>query len=690
MKSKSTNSTITLNVIPLNLEEEALKCSFYKENHNGQNLVPLTPQEMPKNLSDMYTEPLYTDFSIREDASTTVTVKYKISPRFAKHYLNYRLYNWFQGRARLRKKDFVRNNEFYFIAGEDEKNDIVMFDRFTVRGTYQRLTDGFELTVMYSGTMKVWKKPVYEYPGVSTDLRKVVYKGEVYPYEDLMEKGQADRKEMYPVVNRDVADALNLPAPGWKKINKLKRHTEKIDWFYNEFICDADFRKTFQPSDSGYMAVKEEELSRLPPKAANLLFGGRVVDKNPYEGMKNGGPYQPPAVSHIELFLIVAEDDAKTIGNSLYNMLKKGKGHFPGLNRYARVPVHHSEHHLTYTDMENPLPEIQQHLQQMNLKEGVHYGAVYVSPIHKDNPDPEKHRVYYRVKEELLKHNITSQVIDRNSVTDSSFAYYLPNIAVALLAKLGGVPWTLERKTRKELVIGVGAYSPNRRRKTYLGSAFCFSNNGDFRGFDSFTADNHLMLAGSFQKAIRQFKEENKEVERVVIHYYKKMNREEAAMVKQALKELNMDIPVVILTIHKSKSKDLVLSDRAIGHRLPLSGTWMKSGFNQFLLCNNTRFDETDEKIRSYPFPVKVYFDIAEENKPEEGTKPLLDQYLDDPEWVEELLEQVYQFSRLNWQTVSVKDLPVTVRYPEMVARKFPYFAGDVIPEFGKHNFWFL
>lgn len=633
----------------------------------------MTPAEMPVNLSDLYTDSLYTDFTSRGDADTTVVVKFELSRKFAKHYLNYRIYQWFEARARLRKKDFVRNNEFFFTTGEDKENDIITFDRFTVRGTYGRLTEGFELTVMYGGTMKVWKKPIYDYTGPSTDFSKVIYNKEVHRYEELIKKKQVDRRQMYPVVNRDVADTLGLPRPAWERVNKMERHARKIDWFYENFLQQEDFIETFQPDENGYMHVRNEDLHRLRPEAANLLFGSGHVNRNPYEGMKNAGPYEPPRVSHIELMLIVAEQDTKTIGNNLYSYLKNGKNHFPGLNRYARVPVYHNNRHITFKDTDNPLPEIEQKLQKMTLKNNVQYVAVYISPISKDTRDPEKHRVYYRLKEELLKYNITSQVIYRESVTDSSFAFYLPNIAVAMLAKLGGVPWTLERKAKEELVIGVGAYSPGRKRKTYLGSAFCFSNHGDFRGFNSFTADNHIMLAGSFQKAIRQFREENDKVERVVIHYYKKMRKEEARMIRQSLKELKLDIPVVILTIHKSMSKDLVLCDRAVNHRLPLSGTWMKSGFNQFLLCNNTRFDDPGEKIRSYPWPVKVYVDVAAD-EPEEGEKPLLEQYLDDPDWVEELLEQVYQFSRLNWQTVSVKSLPVTVRYPEMVARKFPLF----------------
>lgn len=127
----------------------------------------------------------------------------------------------------------------------------------------------------------------------------------------------------------------------------------------------------------------------------------------------------------------------------------------------------------------------------------------------------------------------------------------------------------------------------------------------------------------------------------------------------------------------------MLVADRNKSHCLPLSGTYMRSGFNQFLLCNNTRFDEASESLNGHPYPVKVYFDTGGEGD--------IKEQLEDEEWVYELLEQVYQFSRLSWKGInSVQSMPVTISYPEMVAEKFPYFEGDMIPEFGKRNFWFL
>ncbi|MDZ7720020.1 MAG: Piwi domain-containing protein [Balneolaceae bacterium] len=689
----SQSSGLTLNLIPLQGDSKKV-FQFYKEKRSDGD-VPLEPNEFPEMIDKRHGDSrLYTDFS-DEDADITFELSFKDAPFFAKHYLNYRFFEWFRKREEVRmiRTDFVGNLELYFLIKKGKEKNVGVFDCFKVRGGYGRCTDGFECTVIYDGMKQVWLRPVYEYPGETTDIKTVAYDRSLHSYKRLMESGTADTKEVYPVINYKIREILELPGYRKKTGNKIRHYTEKIDWFYNRFIESELFRDEFQPDSSGYWTVPENRVQRLPLSSADLEFGKGVVDRNPFQGLKEGGPYQPPAVAHMELFMIVHESSTKTLGNRLYMDLKKGRASFPGLSAFAKMPLHIRDKNITFKNEDDPLPEIRKALREMELKEHIRYGAIYISPIAKDDPDPARHAVYYRMKEELLKYGITSQTIFRGSIMDSSFNLYLPNIATALVAKMGGRPWSLKQETSKELVIGIGAYRPNKLRKRYLGSAFCFTRNGEFRGFDSFTADDDIKLTGSILKAVRDFHKKNENMERVIIHFYKQMKRREAKELHRKIRELNLDVPLVILTIHKSASRDLILSDRSVSHRLPLSGTWTRIGDRQFLLYNNTRYGLPNDKMKSYHYPLKVRIDIADNyNKEEKWEEYIerLDQKLEEEGWVEELLRQVYQFSRLDWQSVSVTTTPVTVKYPEMVARRFPYFKSETLPEFGKRNLWFL
>jgi hypothetical protein len=57
---------------------------------------------------------------------------------------------------------------------------------------------------------------------------------------------------------------------------------------------------------------------------------------------------------------------------------------------------------------------------------------------------------------------------------------------------------------------------------------------------------------------------------------------------------------------------------------------------------------------------------------------------------MKELIDQVYQFSRMYWKSISQQNLPVTTIYPEMVAEIYPHFEAENLPVFGKKNLWFL
>lgn len=112
---------------------------------------------------------------------------------------------------------------------------------------------------------------------------------------------------------------------------------------------------------------------------------------------------------------------------------------------------------------------------------------------------------------------------------------------------------------------------------------------------------------------------------------------------------------------------------------MPYSGTIVKVGRYEYLLFNNTRYNENSIlKEKDYHFPIKISF---------KSSKPGL---LENPELIEELTDQVYQFSRMYWKSVSQQSLPVTICYPEMVAEIFSHFESDTIPPFGQKNLWFL
>src|SRR5699024_5772035 len=115
------------------------------------------------------------------------------------------------------------------------------------------------------------------------------------------------------------------------------------------------------------------------------------------------------------------------------------------------------------------------------------------------------------------------------------------------------------------------------KNRKYVGSAFCFSNRGGFRGFQCFTKEETDMLAGSIHEAVRDYVAEYDKPERLVIHYYKKMSYKERRPIERMLRDLGLkEVPVVVVTINKTPSRDVVLFDGDYGGKMPLSGTYVR------------------------------------------------------------------------------------------------------------------
>jgi len=248
------------------------------------------------------------------------------------------------------------------------------------------------------------------------------------------------------------------------------------------------------------------------------------------------------------------------------------------------------------------------------------------------------------------------------------------------LAKMGGIPWRLARSRANELIIGVGAFKPRDAAHRYVGSAFCFSNDGKFEGFGCYKKNETKLLAGSIKDQVEKFIEQHQSVRRIIIHFYKEISDpEELQPILKMLDSIGYgDVPVIVITINKTESREFLAFDMNSEGKMPLSGTYLSIGYNKFLLFNNVRYkEEVPIAAKDYHFPVKL---SIKSSKPDELSMSVIG----------ELIDQVYQFSRMYWKSISQQNLPVTTIYPEMVAKIFPYFDREELPEFGKKNLWFL
>ena len=471
-------------------------CGFYKEKREAT--YPLKKYEYPVSLWENYEEELqdcprlYSDFTKSDDADFETTINLTESTRFAKHYYSQLIYNYFEDKVDAIRKNFVKDIQLWFRDSSLSEEDFTAYQKFTIKVQFSGITKSPGLLISYDGVSKVGNKSLAEINVPTESLATIKYGNQIQKYSRITEDAKQNLSEVFPILSPPLRDILQIPQNVPKRENKYRPYYQKIHQFYGKYLNTDDFLSIIPLSENGFYTLPDNDVYRTHYHSNNLRFyNGTEID--PYKGILNNGPYQTAQnPENIRFIFIYHKPDRTGAVKKLYDYFehgytKNGRQVFKPLKEFIKQPFYiDKETSIGFEDTSTAITEIKQHLIHLNKRPNTQYVAIYISPVKKDETDQDRIMLYYKVKEELLKHDITSQVIYKQNIYDNSFNYYLPNIAIALLAKIGGIPWRLDRNLSQELIVGVGAFRSLTLKSRYVGSAFCFNNKGEFQGFDCF------------------------------------------------------------------------------------------------------------------------------------------------------------------------------------------------------------
>ena len=683
---------IQLNLISFTPLKTKLKFAFYPEKVPGMASIKWDKlfDEFPEGR-DRAMQFYYCDFqSAREDAiEKEIELFHAVG--FAKRYFSYLILNYFKNiDGAVVFPNFTKDVEVWF-ADNDIKDPLYkVYNKFTLNVQYgSAVPKQFQVVLSYNGISKVLHTPIKQIKDFdTTKYTKVLCDGCIWHYEKTLPAELKQQLEnVYPVLNYDLKKEYDIYEE-LKKTNRYPEYLGKQEWFYNHYLNTPAFNKIIKLAPEGFYQVPNEKVF-LVGKGNNILQFKNGTHINPGLGILTHKPLQAYTEGHLKLFFIYNKADADFVKGHMYKFMMEGwHGIVNKKQKDAKPLIEYINQQFSFdaakqtwfTDNNTIFEEVKEQLDKFSLDPGCTYVAIYISPIKKDDKAHPQHKAYYQIKEHLLDKGITSQVIYKEHLAKPEFYYYLPNIYVALLAKMGGIPWRLARSRANELIIGVGAFKPRDAAHRYVGSAFCFSNDGKFEGFNCYKKNEIRLLAGSIKNQVEKFIEQHQSVKRIIIHFYKEISDpEELQPILSMLDSIGYgDVPVIVITINKTESREFLAFDMNSEGKMPLSGTYLSIGYNKFLLFNNVRYkEEVPIAAKDYHFPVKL---SIKSSKPDELSMSVIG----------ELIDQVYQFSRMYWKSISQQNLPVTTIYPEMVAKIFPYFDREELPEFAKKNLWFL
>lgn len=683
--------SIQLNIIPFTPIENEVKIALYKEYKEG--FCPLYVTEDLNGLLDSYmtkleqadTVWLYTDFQEPKEGAIVVNIHLAIHTNFANHYYRHSISNYFKnGVAHIMHRNFIKEIEVWLLNTETENPKYNLYNQFTLKVQHNKVTNGAELVISFDGKTKVYKQSLAQMVGFPTEqLNWINCNGILHKYDKRPDEAKLNLDKSFPVISNFLKPQLGIRFDVPDLSNRYPKYFEALNNFYNTYLNTPKFHKVLNLASTGFLNLPQDAIKILSGESQLLQFGkGNGVE--PKLDLKKLGPFRPADNAHnVKFFFISHSSDVALIETIKDHFINGFKSH-PNLQAFIHQPFSFDD--SLNIEFNTLVPNkiiasiwsvLKDRAKQSNLK----YFAIYISPFNKLYVKGQEKRVYYRIKEMLLTEEYLSQALFKENITKPAFNFFLPNIQIAILAKIGGKPWILKRDPSDELIIGIGAFYNISKKTRYLGSAFCFNNMGEFKNFTCFRDDDIYALAGSIREAVEEFRKSNKQAKRLIIHFYKIISKRELKPILDTLyHKLKLDIPVIIVTINKTASKDLLAFDtNSIDKLMPISGTYINVAEREYLLFNNTRYNQASEPAqKEYHFPVKLKLT---------STNLVL---LEDTELVEKLIDQVYQFSRMYWKSVSQQNLPVTIAYSEMIAEVYSYFKYDAMPDFAKDKLWFL
>jgi len=590
----------------------------------------------------------------------------------------YRIYNQ-QETFRIIRRTFTKGWQYWDDQTPQKNKKMVDFKKYNLHFNLSEDRLSVELTIAYMGHSKVLKKHieklVTEYQMDTRILNSVIFNKQCRPYKRIEDKVRAQLKEVYPIMGRQIAQLLDMDLEHNRDLFKLTTAAREIQHFYEHYISRIPEIMELMGRKADWQLISDDQVYCIEHTSRELEFGQQLQSSDIYNAYKKEGPYLLPSTRHFQAFIISTESGRDTKKHLEQHL--KGESGYTGFQSFSRLPIVYNEAlNFEMKDIHEELELLERHIEQIEKDPEVQYLAFYISPFSKYGNHPKDQEVYFKVKEMLLKRQMVSQVIDQNKVS-GPINYWIPNISFALTAKMGGIPWKLAREAEKELIVGFGAFRSLQHKKPFVGSSLCFDNEGKFQEFDCWQENNKWAFKGHLSKAIEDYLAKNHHIERLVIHYYKELNKKEFEWVEDLLDQIRADIPIIVVRINSSfNHKELVLDPNHPKH-LPLNGSYYHLRYHEYLLYINERTAETSA-VKSARYPLKVSFQSNRAG------------LFDDAELVRKLMQQLYDFSFLHWRSINQPRLPVTIAYPEYLARIFPHFEAETLQGVGRTRLWFL
>jgi Piwi domain len=412
------------------------------------------------------------------------------------------------------------------------------------------------------------------------------------------------------------------------------------------------------------MTVLEARLLPAPRLSFSPAIPSRIHTQA-YRGMQTYGPFDSSRVNLTnQSILFVFPESYRSLARRLVLALRDGYKTFPGFGRMFRVTFANDqvESLVIGGDFSTPVTAAKSYREEIaRWNAGQHTVVPQLALVLVPHSERwQTDRPYYEAKAAFAHLGIPTQMVTSELLeNEREFAWSVANIALAVFAKLGGVPWAVESPSADhDLVIGVGRADIRRSDGTerIFGYALSFVSNGIYRQNWSFTpASNEETYSARLEEAISNALTSPQDTDapfrRLVVHLGKKTSWREIRAVQQAILASGVRLPLALLRLDDSTLYDI--ADGRSDTLAPPKGLAVRLGLNRRLL------QAEGATATGVPYgPILVELDDRSDVGPEQ---------LDD------LVIQAFRLAHANWRGFNARSQPVTLVYGELLARLVGY-----------------
>jgi len=390
----------------------------------------------------------------------------------------------------------------------------------------------------------------------------------------------------------------------------------------------------------------------------NLRFNPSSIaasHPNARQGLRTYGPYDSQRLGKDKISAaLICPSSLKSVSQIVKQGLIHGNDAFRGFHSMFRIPIEFIAERYATNETEN---DFRRELQAiLNERPDI---VVFLTSTRNPN-------LYSALKAESLGNGIPSQIITKEKFqAQDQIQWILENIALQIYAKIGGTPWTvMSSSPRDELVLGVSR-ALDRQRNFVVGFVTLFTYDGDYQFLYSLSPkptewskldEYRDALANLIVEAFEEYTQQQGQPTSLVIHICKRPGKyREIAAVEQALQTIGNHIPYAL--VHLNDDSNYRLFDTSHQTYIPESGIKVNLSPRSALLLLDGRPPDAQSGIRRKPGMPRV-LEVTMDHR----STMAIDRFPD-------VVQQVFEFARVNWRGFNAQAIPATLNYSYLVAR---------------------